>query len=224
MKSLWTAIVLLLLPAAAVLAEEVSSPATQPPAIVRAQPDQVAADKPAAGVVTGVASWYGGKFQGRKTASGEIFDTRAFTAAHQTLPFGTMIKVTNLDTGRTTTVRITDRGPFVDNRIIDVSQAAAIELDMMKTGVARVSLEVLDRPAGKRGSFYRIQVASFKERENARKMKSLLAEKGLTVYLETVADGYIRVHVDNVAAADLASVQERLRSLGYEKHLVKKID
>src|SRR3972149_11832872 len=86
----------------------------------------------------GMASWYGGKFQGRKTASGEIFDTNKFTAAHKTLPFGTMVKVTNLDNQKTTIVRINDRGPFVAGRIIDLSKAAAEELDMMKTGLAGV--------------------------------------------------------------------------------------
>jgi rare lipoprotein A len=173
---------------------------------------------------TGLASWYGGKFQGRQTASGEIFDTRQFTAAHRTLPFGTLVKVVNLDNGKTTTVRINDRGPFVKDRIIDLSQAAAVEINMMKTGVARVSLEVLNKPAAGRSHFYRIQVASFKNRDNAHKIKGLLTEQGYTVYFESTPEGLVRVNVDNVAQADLAKVKKALHGLGFEKQLVRAIE
>jgi rare lipoprotein A len=182
------------------------------------------AENQAAGGTEGTASWYGGKFQGRRTASGEMFDTRAFTAAHRSLPFGTLVKVTNLDNGKSTVVRITDRGPFVGDRLIDVSQAAAIELDMMKTGVARVRVEVVSRPDSKTGVYYRIQVASFRDPGKARQMKSLLAAKGFSVFLETVSAGYTRVHVDNVSAGDLEAVRGVLRGLGLHDQLVKKID
>jgi rare lipoprotein A len=97
----------------------------------------------------GLASWYAGKFQGRKTASGETFDTAEMTAAHKTLPFGTRVKVTNLENGRDVIVRINDRGPFVEGRIIDLSRAAADALAMTGTGVARVRVEVVPpRSAG----------------------------------------------------------------------------
>jgi rare lipoprotein A len=172
----------------------------------------------------GLASWYGGKFQDRPTASGEIFDTRKFTAAHRTLPFGTMVRVTNLENQKSTVVRITDRGPFVADRLIDVSQAAAAELDMMKTGVARVRLEVLAAALRNERSVYRIQVASFRERENARKAKSALSAKGLAVFLEVAATGCIRVTVDNVLHGDLEWVKNTLQSLGFENYLVKKIN
>ena len=94
----------------------------------------------------GIASWYGGKFQGRTTANGEIFDTNKFTAAHKTLPFGTMVKVTNLENGSTTVVRINDRGPFIPGRIIDLSYAAAKKLKMLKKGTARVKVVVVKTP------------------------------------------------------------------------------
>ncbi len=94
-----------------------------------------------------MASWYGGKFQGRKTANGEIFDTRKFTAAHRNLAFDTKVRVTNLDNGRSTVVRINDRGPFIQGRIIDLSQAAAEALDMIHSGTARVRIEVLGTDA-----------------------------------------------------------------------------
>ena len=97
--------------------------------------------------ITGQASWYGGKFHGRKTASGERFDKRALTAAHRTLPFGTMVRVTSLSTGRTVVVRINDRGPFERReRIIDLSEAAAEALGMKSAGVVRVKLKVLRLP------------------------------------------------------------------------------
>lgn len=86
----------------------------------------------------GIASWYGGKFHGRKTASGEKFDKSDFTCAHRTLPFGTMLEVTNLDNGKMVNVRVTDRGPAIKSRLIDVSQAAAKVLEMIGTGTAHV--------------------------------------------------------------------------------------
>jgi rare lipoprotein A len=89
----------------------------------------------------GIASWYGVEFAGRPTASGEIFNPAQFTAAHPTLPFGTVLKVTNTHNNRTVTVRVNDRGPFVSSRIIDVSQAAAEQLDIITTGTAPVLVE-----------------------------------------------------------------------------------
>ena len=88
----------------------------------------------------GKASYYADKFQGRKTANGETFRQRKMTAAHRTLPFGTKVKVTNLDNGRTTKVRINDRGPFVAGRIIDLSRKAASRLNMTRAGVANVKI------------------------------------------------------------------------------------
>ncbi|MCL1991381.1 MAG: septal ring lytic transglycosylase RlpA family protein, partial [Spirochaetes bacterium] len=93
----------------------------------------------------GIASWYGPEFDGRPTASGEIFNSALLTAAHPSLPFGTVVVVTNLHNGRSVQVRINDRGPFVHARIIDVSRAAAQELDMLITGTAPVVVESVDR-------------------------------------------------------------------------------
>ena len=90
------------------------------------------------------ASYYGEAFNGRPTANGEIFDMNAYTAAHKTLPFGTLVEVTNLENGRKVIVRINDRGPFIGNREIDVSKAAAIALDMLSGGVVRVRLRRID--------------------------------------------------------------------------------
>ncbi|HLT32060.1 MAG TPA: septal ring lytic transglycosylase RlpA family protein [Myxococcaceae bacterium] len=89
---------------------------------------------------TGEASWYGKRFQGRTTASGERFDRHQYTAAHRKLRFGTCVNVENLSNGRKVKVRINDRGPYTGGRIIDVSEAAARKLDMIEAGVARVRL------------------------------------------------------------------------------------
>lgn len=91
----------------------------------------------------GVASWYGGKYHGRHTASGEKYNMRAMTAAHKTLPFGTRVRVYNLDNGKSTVVRINDRGPFVGGRIIDLSRAAAKEIGMVEAGLANVRIVII---------------------------------------------------------------------------------
>jgi len=91
----------------------------------------------------GLASFYGKEHQGKRTASGEAFDAYAMTAAHRSLPFGTRLKVTNLDNGRSVVVRVNDRGPFVSNRIVDLSLAAARALGAAEDGVARVRLQPL---------------------------------------------------------------------------------
>jgi len=98
---------------------------------------------------TGIASYYGEPHHGERTASGERYDMHALTAAHPTLPFGSRVRVTNLDNGRSVVVRINDRGPYVKGRLIDLSYAAARELQFIKRGTARVRLEVLDHHAGK---------------------------------------------------------------------------
>lgn len=92
---------------------------------------------------TGQASWYGPGFYGNRTANGEVFRPGTMTAAHRTLPFGTRVRVTNLNNGRVAVVRINDRGPFHGNRVIDLGHGAAKELGVLSSGVARVKLEVL---------------------------------------------------------------------------------
>ena len=94
----------------------------------------------------GVASWYGPGFHGNKTASGEVFDMHARTAAHRTLPFGTLVRVTRLDTGASTVVRINDRGPTKRDRVIDLSNGAAQDLNLVKDGLARVRIDVIQLP------------------------------------------------------------------------------
>ncbi len=105
-------------------------------------PKITARSKPA-DILHGVASWYGGVFNGRRTASGEIFDMYAMTACHPTLPFGTVVRVTNRDNNNSVVVRITDRGYLYQGRMLDLSYGAAQKLAMIRTGTARVDLEII---------------------------------------------------------------------------------
>lgn len=114
---------------------------------------------------TGVASWYGVPYDGRRAADGEIFDMHKLTAAHRTLPFDTWVEVSNLQNGKSVTVRINDRGPFVDGRIIDLSFAAAGEIEMVRSGTVHVRLRVIDGP--KLPDSYSVQIGAFSERERA---------------------------------------------------------
>jgi rare lipoprotein A len=129
---------------------------------------------------SGVASWYGRDFHGKKTSSGEVYDMNAMTAAHKTLPLGVYVKVYNRDNGREAIVRVNDRGPFVKGRIIDLSYAAAKKLGVDAAGTAPVRIEALGYSAGGKGGYkepatydsgnYTIQVGSFKEFANAERL------------------------------------------------------
>ena len=97
-------------------------------------------------IIYGEASYYAEKFHGKATASGEIFDMNALTAAHKTLPFGTVCRITNLENSRQVIIKINDRGPFIENRILDLSKGAARKLDAIKSGVIDVKIEILSLP------------------------------------------------------------------------------
>ncbi len=172
----------------------------------------------ALGAEEGRASWYAGKFQGRRTASGEIFDTNQMTAAHRTLPFGTRVRVRNLDNGTEVLVRINDRGPFVDGRIIDLSRAAAEALAMTGSGVARVSVEVVDRPDAA-AVRYDVQVAAFSQPQNAARAVSRLASEGVQAVSERGSDGVHRVRVRDVPAAELPKVRDAAARAGFSRPL-----
>lgn len=108
------------------------------------RPDQGSREPSPSSQLAGVASYYADDFNGRRTASGELYDMNDLTAAHRTLPFGTKVKVTNLDTGRSVVVRINDRGPFKDDRVIDLSLGAAKQLGLIAMGTGRVILQILE--------------------------------------------------------------------------------
>jgi rare lipoprotein A len=166
-----------------------------------------------------MASWYGPGFHGNPTSSGEIYDQFDLTAAHRTLPLGTRVAVTHLASGRTVEVRINDRGPFVDDRIIDLSYAAAKQLQLVGPGTGRVRLEVLSvngsQPiggSGLPGVRYAVQVGSFADSRNAERLRSQLARNFDEVYVSTLesdAGRYYRVRLGRFDQRDTAVSQAR---------------
>jgi rare lipoprotein A len=123
-------------------------------------------------VETGMASWYGHPYHGRAAANGEIYDMEKMTAAHRTLPFDTVVRVTNLANEKSVELRIIDRGPFVDGRIIDVSHAAARALDMIGPGTAEVRMEVVKLPELIPTAAFGVQVGAFRDRGNAERERA----------------------------------------------------
>lgn len=163
----------------------------------------------------GNASWYGNPFNGRRASNGEIYDMYKLTAAHRTLPFDTMVRVTNLNNGKSTTVRITDRGPFVENRIIDLSLAAAREIESVGPGVVPVRLEVLGNVDITVG-FFTVQVGAFRDRGNADRLRDRLSLSYSPIFIQQYdsPDGtFYRVRVGKVSGEDAArDFGEQLRA------------
>ncbi len=126
-------------------------------------------------VETGIASWYGPSHQNRRTANGEVYDGKALTAAHRTLPLNSVARITNLQTGHSAMVRITDRGPFIEGRMIDLSPAAAKQVDVWRAGIAEVKLEVMHAPAAiDKGGRWCVQIGAFDSKKEAAKLKEKL--------------------------------------------------
>jgi rare lipoprotein A len=127
---------------------------------------------------TGIASWYGHPYHGRRAANGETYDMEKLTAAHRTLPFNTWVRVENLTNGRTVQVRITDRGPFIDGRIIDLSRAAARQIEMIGPGIVNVRVTVLAAGDGKRGEgVFAVQAGVFRQQRRAEQLKRALSKR-----------------------------------------------
>lgn len=126
---------------------------------------------------TGIASWYGHPYHGRAAASGETYDMDQMTAAHRTLPFQTWVRVHDLDNGRTVEVRINDRGPFVNGRIIDLSRAAARSIGMIGPGTAKVRLEVVRTPLDASPGRFAVQVGAFRDKGNAERLRARMEKR-----------------------------------------------
>jgi rare lipoprotein A len=151
-------------------------------------------------VEEGLASWYGEPYHGRPTASGPRYDMWAMTAAHRTLPFGTVVRVTNLDSRRQTEVTINDRGPFVAGRILDLSRRAAEALGAIGPGVIPVRLEVVSLGDGMPDEpCWEVQVGAFARQENAQRARANLEGMGLTVRLAPAGGGLTRVRATGFA-------------------------
>jgi peptidoglycan lytic transglycosylase len=153
-------------------------------------------------VETGLASWYGAPYHNRRGSNGEIYDMNAMTAAHRTLPLGSIVRVTNLKTGHAATVRITDRGPFIKGRIVDLSLAAAKKVDLWQPGIAMVRVEVLHSAAPlDQGGRWGVQIGAFHEEDTAKELVSQLSRRYHTAkvgsFSSPVGDWWIRVRVKN---------------------------
>jgi rare lipoprotein A len=172
----------------------------------------------------GLASYYAEPYHGRKTASGEIFDTyQGMTAAHRTLPFNTMVRVTNKTNGREVDVRINDRGPFVDGRVIDLSVRAAREIDLVRSGVAPVKLKVLKVAEATKSPVYGVQVGAFENQEAAQDLKHRLEKKYSGVIIQPLSEEktLYRVRIgqpDLEAATHLAA---KLRKQDFKPFVVR---
>jgi rare lipoprotein A len=137
---------------------------------------------------TGIASWYGHPYHGRAAADGEIYDMETLVAAHRTLPFNTWVRVVNLSCGKSVDVRIIDRGPFVDGRIIDLSHAAARAIDMVGPGIAPVRMEVIRPPQNAPPAIFGVQVGAFRNRVNAEQIRAEMAGRYGSAQLVERAD------------------------------------
>jgi rare lipoprotein A len=176
----------------------------------------------------GEASWYGAPFHGRQASNGEIYDMNKLTAAHRTLPFETVVRVTNERNGKSTVVRITDRGPFVNNRVIDLSYAAAREIESIGPGVVPVRLEVLSIGADPAAGFFTIQVGSFRDRANAERLRERLSPTYSPIYIKRYgadSGSFYRVNVGKVSGEEAAKeFGEELRSREGVSPMVIRLD
>jgi len=177
-----------------------------PPATAERAIRSTNAPEGSAYIEEGNASWYGAPFHGRRASNGEVYDMNKMTAAHRTMAFGTIVKVTNLTNGKTAVVRITDRGPFIENRIIDLSMAAAKAIESIGPGVVPVRLEVISG-ADPFGGFFTVQVGAFKERENAERLRARLNELYPPATIQQVAldsGNFYRVRAGRVSGEQSA--------------------
>jgi rare lipoprotein A len=173
---------------------------------------QVAIPRPVGHTETGVASWYGHPYHGRRAANGEIYDMEKMTAAHRTLPFDTWVRVRNLSNRKEVEVRITDRGPFIDGRIIDLSRAAARDIDLLVPGITKVRLEIIAAPTIVKGGQYGVQVGAFKEKGNAERLRRDMERRFGSARLVTW-HGMWRVVVGSETTMEAANaLAERVRS------------
>jgi len=179
----------------------------------------------------GIASWYGDDFHGKRTSSGETYDMHAMTAAHKTLPLGTVVRVKHLGNGREIRVRINDRGPFVRERVIDLSAKAAKEIGILQTGTGPVEVVALGRPEpGKNGSptaaayvpadyfsgNFTIQVGAFSDRANAERLVQSLSRTYKHVHISEYFDGRTRFY--RIRVGRTHDLNEAVR---YEAHLIQ---
>ena len=174
-----------------------------------ARKHRVAAHVPPApnGPEFGIASWYGHPYHGRPAADGEIYDMEKMTAAHRTLPFNTWVRVTNLVNNKTVDVRIIDRGPFIDGRIIDLSHAAAKAIDLIGPGIAQVRVDIIAAPASTPPALYAVQIGAFANRDRAEQLRAAMEQQfgAARIVFRPGAPNLWRVLVGSAATLDDAN-------------------
>src|SRR6266536_4017415 len=166
---------------------------------------------------TGMASWYGAPYHNRRGSNGEVYNMHAMTAAHRTLPLGSIVRVTNVKTGHSAVVRITDRGPFVEGRIIDLSKAAAQKIGLVQKGTAPVRLEVLKTPQPiEAGGRWAVQIGAFQREESARDLAGHLSRRYHTAkvlaFNSPIGDWWVRVRVKDDLRARAEEVMRGART------------
>lgn len=185
-------------------APPISQPSTAPPSSTQSEPGEQSISVPPNAtpvlVETGLASWYGAPYHNRRGSNGEVYNMNAMTAAHRTLPLGSIVRVTNVKTSHSAVVRITDRGPFIEGRILDLSLAAAKKVDVWRPGTAKVRLEVLQTPAPiNSGGRWAVQIGGFEEENVAANFASHLSRRYHTAkvlkFVSPVGAWWVRVRV-----------------------------
>ena len=177
----------------------------------------------------GIASWYTSDRKGALTANGEVFDTSALTAAHRSLTFGSIVRVTDKETGATVEVRINDRGPYAAGRIIDLTPEAARQLGIYDRGIAEVSLEVLSEPEtpetkyirGVETGWYTVQIGTYTNIKNAFTVVENIKKAGLKPTVDILEGPMVRISVKYIQSYRLESVLSSLEEAGITEPLVK---
>jgi rare lipoprotein A len=191
-----------------------------PAPVMKTRPLEPSPPAPAVGTAErGLASWYGHPYHGRPAADGEIYDMEKLVAAHRTLPFQTVVRVRNLSNDKTVDVRIIDRGPFVQGRIIDLSHAAAKEIDLLGPGVAQVEVTIIGTPAVPEPALFAVQVGAFREKANAdRAEQNMNAAYGAAKAVLRVGDPPVwRVLAGHETSQDAAeALAKRIRAEQHE--------
>jgi rare lipoprotein A len=200
-------------------APPVEQPQATPPAGEPQQPAElnIPADTRPLQVETGIASWYGAPYHNRRGSNGEIYDMHAMTAAHRTLPLGSIVRVTNPANDKSVVVRITDRGPFIAGRIIDLSQAAARQIGLIQKGTAEVRVELLKTPVAlDGGGKWAVQIGGFEKEKSARELAGHLSRRYQTAKVLTfdspAGDWWVRVRVRDDLRARAEEVMRDTRT------------
>jgi len=209
--------VIVAVPPAPPIGQQSSEVSSQAKPLETQEAIEIAPDTKPLLVETGIASWYGAPYHNRRGSNGEIYDMHAMTAAHRTLPLGSIVRVTDTGTGSSAIVRITDRGPFIEGRIVDLSQAAAKKIGLVQKGTAQVRLEVLKTPEPiVSGGRWAVQIGAFEKEEAARDLAGHLTRRYRTAKVLTfnspVGDWWVRVRVKDDLRARAEEVMRNAKT------------